>query len=166
MSKMSTLFVAFVVMTGAAVLVAPAFAFRGDDVQSTEDNPDYDSAVRALKKESYRDAIGYLARVIADDPENADALSYMGFSHRRLGDFKNAITFYTRALTIDPDHLGANEYLGEAYLEINDLPNARIRLERLFAICGTSCREYREFNAAVAGYKSDRKRNQSSRRRW
>lgn len=166
MSKISTLFVAFAVMTGVAVLGAPAFAFQGDDDEATASNPDYDSAVRAVKKEAYRDAIGYLLRVIADNPENADALNYMGYSHRKLGDFKNAITYYTRALTVDPDHRGANEYLGEAYLEINDLPNAEIRLERLYAICGWGCDEYTELNAAVADYKANRKRSQSSRRRW
>ncbi len=174
MSKISTLFVAFAVLAGVAVLAAPAFAVGGEDEETgsedeqttTATNPDYDNAVRAVEKEAYRDAIGYLTRVIADDPKNADALNYLGYSHRKLGDFKNAITFYTRALKVDPDHRGANEYLGEAYLEINDLPNATLRLERLRAICGWGCDEFTELNAAVEDYKTNRKRNQSSRRRW
>ncbi len=168
MSKISTLFVAFAVMAGVAVLAAPAFAVGGEDEEtaSTASNPDYDEAVRAVNKEAYRDAIGYLTRVLADDPKNADALNYLGYSHRKLGDFKNAITFYTRALKVDPDHRGANEYLGEAYLEINDLPNATLRLERLRAICGWGCDEFTELYAAVQDYKANRKRNQSSRRRW
>ncbi len=166
MPKSSKLFVALAILTGAAVLTAPAFAVGIEDQETTANNPDYDEAVRAVKNERYREAIGYLANVLADDPENADALNYLGYSHRKLGDFTKAITYYTRALRIDPDHRGANEYLGEAYLEINDLPNAVLRLERLRAICGTRCEEYDELNAAVADYIANRKRNQSSRRRW
>ena len=166
MSKISMLFGALAILIGAAVHSAPAHAIQSEDEETTASNPDYDKAVRAVKKEKYRDAIGYLAIVLSDDPKNADALNYLGYSHRKLGDFTNAITYYTRALRIDPDHRGANEYLGEAYLEINDLPNAELRLERLYAICGWGCDEYTDLNAAVADYKANRKRNQSSRRRW
>ncbi len=166
MSKISTLFAALAVLTGAAVLTTPAFAVGNEDPAPAASNPDYDKAVRAVKNEKYRDAIGYLTSVLADDPKNADALNWLGYSHRKLGDFTNAVTYYTRALRIDPDHRGANEYLGEAYLEINDLPNAEMRLERLRAICGWGCDEFTELNAAVEDYKANRKRNQSSRRRW
>jgi tetratricopeptide (TPR) repeat protein len=166
MVKISTMFVALAIVTGAAALTTPAFAVGNENDESTASNPDYDSAVRAVKNEKYRDAIGYLKTVLADDPKNADALNFMGYSHRKLGDFTKAITYYTRALTVDPDHRGANEYLGEAYLEINDLANAELRLERLRAICGTGCEEYHELKSSVAGYKANRKPNQSSRRRW
>jgi tetratricopeptide (TPR) repeat protein len=166
MSKISILFAVIAILTGAAVLTAPAHAVQSEDETKTATNPDYDSAVRAVKKARYRDAIGYLNTVLADDPKNADALNYMGYSHRKLGDFTKAITYYTQALTVDPDHRGANEYLGEAYLEINDLANAELRLERLRAICGTGCEEYHELKSSVANYKANRKPNQSSRRRW
>ncbi len=166
MTRFSALFVVLAALFGAAVLAAPAFAILNEDEATTAGNPDFDNAIRAVKKENYRDAIGYLTEVLADDSRNADALSYMGYSHRKLGDFKSAIAYYTKALRVEPDHRGANEYLGEAYLEINDLPNAERRLERLHAICGTSCAEFHELNAAVAAYKAKRKPNQSSRRRW
>ena len=166
MLKISTLFVTLAILSGTAVLTLPAFAVGNEDQQPSASNPDYDKAVRAIKNEKYRDAIGYLANVLAEDPKNAGALNYLGYSHRKLGDFKNAITYYKRALNIDPDHRGANEYLGEAYLKINDLPNAVARLERLHAICGSGCDEFYVLNAAVEDYKANRKRNQSSRRRW
>ena len=166
MPKISKLFVALAILTGAAVLTTPAFAFNSEDQEPTASNPDYDNAVRAVKNERYRDAIGYLTNVLADEPKYADALNQLGYSHRKLGDFTKAIAYYTRALSIDPDHRGANEYLGEAYLEINNLPNAELHLERLRAICGTSCEEYRELYASVLDYKVNRKGNQSTRRRW
>jgi tetratricopeptide (TPR) repeat protein len=166
MPKLSTFLVALAVVTGGAALTAPAHAFLPDEQNETASNPDYGSAVRAVKKKDYRGAIGYLTRVLDDEPKNADALNFMGYSHRKLGDFKNAIAYYTRALAIDPDHRGANEYLGEAYLEINDLPKAQIRLARLSGICGMGCEEYRELSALVQAYKAKRRPNQSSRRRW
>ena len=165
-SKISTLFVALAICAGTAVLTTSAFAVGNEDNQPTASNPDYDSAVRAVKKQKYREAIGYLTNVLSEDPRNADALNYLGFSHRKLGDFTKAITYYTQALTIDPNHRGANEYLGEAYLEINDLPNAERRLAKLRSICGGSCEEYLELKSSVADYKANRKRSQSSRRRW
>ncbi len=165
MPKLSAFLVALAVLTAAAALTAPVYAILDEDEAETASNPDLDSAVRAIKKEDYRSAIGHLARVLAEEPKNANALNYLGYSHRKLGDFRNAIAHYTKALEIDPDHRGANEYLGEAYLELNDLPNAEIRLARLYAICGTSCEEYRELNEAVAAYKAKRKADQSSRHR-
>jgi len=166
MSKITTLFVALAVSAGSAMLTNPAFAVGSQNDEPTASNPDYDSAVRAVKKQNFREAIGYLTSVLADDPRNADALNYLGYSHRKLGDFTKAITYYTQALSIEPNHRGANEYLGEAYLEINDLPNAERRLEKLQAICDGSCEEYFELKSSVTDYKANRKRNQSSRRRW
>ena len=166
MSKISNLFVALAISFGAAMITSPVFAVGSQTNEPEASNPDYDSAVRAVKKERYREAIRYLTNVLADNPRNADALNYMGYSHRRLGDFTKAIGYYTQALNIDPNHRGANEYLGEAYLEINDLPNAERRLEKLREICGANCEEYHELKSSVADYKANRKRNQSSRRRW
>lgn len=167
MPNFSMLYVAVAIAAGAAMAGAPAYAIGNEDIDpSTASNPDYQSAVAAVKKDDFRGAIRYLTRVLKDDPRNADALNYMGYSHRRLGDYKNAITYYTKALEVDPDHRGANEYLGEAYLEINDLPAAETRLERLRQICGWGCDEFTELNAAVEDYKAKRKRSQSSRRRW
>lgn len=167
MPKFSTLFFALAIAGGAALPGEPAYAVGNEDMMPSEaSNPDYDSAVAAVKKEDFRGAIRLLARVLADDARNADALNYMGYSHRRLGDYKNAIAYYTKALEVEPDHRGANEYLGEAYLEVNDLPAAEARLERLRRICGWGCDEFTQLNAAVEDYKAKRKRNQSSRRRW
>jgi tetratricopeptide (TPR) repeat protein len=125
---------------------------------------DYKDALRAVDKKDFKGAITLLTRVLKQEPRNADALNYMGYSHRKLGDHQKAIDFYKQALTVNPDHRGANEYLGEAYLEINDLPKAEERLAHLINVCGQSCKETRELAGAVAAYKTGRKPNQSSRR--
>jgi tetratricopeptide (TPR) repeat protein len=142
----------------------PADAMGSSEQPAASAVNDYRDAVRAVDKKDYKGAIVLLNRVLRQEPRNADALNYMGFSHRKLGDHRKAIDFYKQALTVNPDHRGANEYLGEAYLEINDLPKAEERLAHLINVCGQNCKETRELAEAVAAYKSGRKPNQSSRR--
>ena len=96
MPKLSTFLVALAVLTAAAALTAPVYAILDEDEAETASNPDLDSAVRAIKKEDYRSAIGHLARVLAEEPKNANALNYLCYSHRKLGDFRNAIAHQQR----------------------------------------------------------------------
>lgn len=142
----------------------PADAMGSSEPPAPSAFSDYKDALRAVDKKDYKGAIALLSRVLKQEPKNADALNYIGFSHRKLGDHQKAIDFYKQALTVNPDHRGANEYLGEAYLEINDLPKAEERLAHLINVCGQSCKETRELADAVTAYKTGRKPNQSSRR--
>ena len=161
-------------MAGLAVGAAVAFAAAtGNAMGNKEEEPmaakpsSYDLAVKEIKKENWRMAIRYLNTTVRAEPRNADALNYLGFSHRKLGEFSTAVEFYTRALAVNPDHRGANEYLGEAYLSMNNLPKAEERLAHLWNVCGQSCEEYRTLNESVMAYKAGRKPNQSSQAgRW
>ncbi len=127
----------------------------------------YDRAVKEVERKNYRKAIRILTDVLSDEPRSADALNYMGYSHRKLGKFPKAVGFYMRALKIDPDHRGANAYLGEAYLALKNLPKAEERLAHLWNICGQNCAEYHALNRSVMDYKQGRVPDQSSRaRRW
>ena len=101
-------------------------------------------AVKAVEKGAYRRAIRLLDAVLLEQSGNADALNYMGFSYRKLGDYKNAVAYYEAALRENPDHRGANEYLGEAWLELGKPDKAKVNLDRLARICGAACEEYRE----------------------
>lgn len=155
------------VMLSLSVAPVQAMGNKDDDVTRSSRDGDYERAVRAVKRENYRGAIRILSNVLLDEPRNADALNYLGYSHRKLGQFTKAVKFYTRALDIDEDHRGANEYLGEAYLALKNLPKAEERLAHLWNICGQSCEEYRTLSQSIAAYKQGRAPNQSSRaRRW
>jgi Tfp pilus assembly protein PilF len=116
-------------------------------------------AEKAVKAKNYAKAVGLLERVVADTPRNADALNYLGYSHRKLGNREQALTFYTRALAIDPNHRGANEYLGELYLDMNDLPKAEERLAVLLRACGPRCEEYRDLRAQIEKFKAGKPRS-------
>jgi Flp pilus assembly protein TadD len=89
--------------------------------------------------ERYEEAIALLKLLVSDEPEDADALSLLGYSLRKSGDLDRAEGFYLRALGVEPDHRGANQYLGELYVERGRLEAARARLEVLDAVCGDSC---------------------------
>lgn len=106
-------------------------------------------AVKAVEAKRYRAAIDLLNKVLDKTPRNADALNYMGYSHRKLGEYDTAISYYKRALALDPGHRGANEYLGEAYVELGNFPAAEERLTALAKICGTDCKEYRQLKQVI-----------------
>ena len=119
-----------------------------------EKTGNFEQGVAAVKAENYEGAIVLLQKVVAAEPENADAWNFIGFSHRKLNHLDLALPAYNKALAIDPEHRGANEYLGELYLRTGDLAKAEERLEKLDDICIFGCEEYKDLKAAIEAYKS------------
>ena len=114
--------------------------------------PEYKKAVKAIKKEDYAQAIDLLQTVIDDDPEDANAWNYLGYSLRKQGRFDEALIAYQKALAIKPRHKGALEYLGELYLQTDQPEKARAQLEKLDKACFFSCKEYRMLKEKIAQY--------------
>lgn len=112
-------------------------------------------AETAIEAGDYNRAIGLLERVIADDPQNADAWNFLGFSQRNLKRLDQALDAYRKALAIDPEHLGANEYLGELYLQTGDLAKAKERLEKLDDACMFGCDEFDDLQQAIEEYEAN-----------
>ena len=119
---------------------------------STDD--DYSTAVRLIHREKYADAIPYLNRALADRPHSANTLSYLGYTHRMLGDYPGSLDFYQKALAIDPDHKGAHEYLGELYLMMHDSGSANTQLAELTRLCPDGCDEKDALTKSIADYQS------------
>jgi tetratricopeptide (TPR) repeat protein len=92
--------------------------------------------------------------VIRDKPGHADALNYLGYSHRKLGEFKQSLAYYTKALEIDPGHRRANEYLGELYLQMGQLSSAEKQLARLDDLCFWGCKELDDLKSAIKQYRA------------
>ncbi len=147
----SALFLAF------GLGLAPAFADGGGGgdfgSDGVEENPDYLAAVKQVDKKNYAEAVPLLQKVLETDPKNADALNYLGFTHRQMGKFDAAVGYYQQALALDPDHLGANEYLGELWLQVGDLPKAEKRLEVLDDACFFGCDQYYKLRDAIRAHK-------------
>tara|TARA_B110000467_G_C18270159_1_gene451821 strand:- start:822 stop:1316 length:495 start_codon:yes stop_codon:yes gene_type:complete len=94
----------------------------------------------------YKKAIKYLLKANAENPADPDTLNYLGFTHRKIGNFKDAEIYYLVGLEIAPTHKGINEYLGELYVNTNRIEKAK---ERLKVLEGCKCEEFEELQAAI-----------------
>jgi Flp pilus assembly protein TadD len=134
--------------------LTPLAAAQAAGSSSTPANPDLAQAEKLADSGDYAAAIPLLEKVLAADPKNADALNYLGYSQRKLGDRESALKNYEAALAVDPEHRGANEYLGELYLEMGDLAKAEERLAVLDKACFFGCEEYTELKESIESYKA------------
>ena len=106
---------------------------------------------KAQKK--YAKAQKLLLKSNKEKPLQADTLNYLGFTTRKLGDYKKGEKFYLKGLKIDPNHKGINEYLGELYVVTNRIDLAKERLEVL-KTCG--CEEFKELKEIIDGTKKSK----------
>lgn len=83
------------------------------DIKTSQFNDDdiFQTARELAYADRYNDAIELLSMANnADDPR---ILNYLGFSHRKAGDFEKAMSYYTKAININPDYLLARSYMGQ-----------------------------------------------------
>jgi Tetratricopeptide repeat len=114
----------------------PAFAQGYRTAYATiYDRNDYAAAIEQLK------ALGH------DDHPNVANL--IGYSYRKLGDYKLSQVWYERALKADPNHVLTWQYYGLWQIEQGNRDQAQYHLSRIAAICGTDCEEYRSLAAAL-----------------
>ena len=106
---------------------------------------------KAQKK--YAKAQKLLLKSNKEKPLQADTLNYLGFTTRKLGDYKKGEEFYLEGLKIDPNHKGINEYLGELYVVTNRIGLAKERLEILKAC---DCEEFKELKEIINGTKKSK----------
>ena len=88
-----------------------------------------------------------------EKPLQADTLNYLGFTTRKLGDYKKGEEFYLLGLKIDPNHKGINEYLGELYVVTNRIDLAKERLE---VLKNCNCEEFSELKEIIEGTKKSK----------
>ena len=144
----------------SALSATPAVAAGGSSDQPSirsaparPANPDFENAKAAIQHKQYANAIGWLNRVTAKEPNNPEAYNLLGFATRKSGDPAGSLQHYQKALSLDPKHLGAHEYIGEAYLMLDQPQRAEEHLSRLDQLCTFGCKEHRELKAAIANYK-------------
>ena len=114
----------------------PAFAHGYRAAYSAVyDRTDYASAIEQLK------ALGH------DDHPNVANL--IGYSYRKLGDYRLSQVWYERALKADPNHVQTWQYYGLWQIEQGNRDQAQYHLSRIAAICGTDCEEYRSLAEAL-----------------
>ena len=101
----------------------------------------------------YKKAIGYLIKHNKKFPADPDTLNYLGFTHRKVGDYENAEIYYSMGLELDPKHVGINEYMGELFVVTNRLDKAK---ERLAVLKDCNCKEYKELKLVIEGKKQSK----------
>jgi tetratricopeptide (TPR) repeat protein len=98
-------------------------------------------------RNDYTTAIGQLKALGQDD--RADVANLIGYSYRKLGDYKVAQIWYERALKADPNHVRTWQYYGLWQLEQGNRDQAQYHLNRIAALAGTDSEEYRSLAAAL-----------------
>jgi tetratricopeptide (TPR) repeat protein len=137
----------------AAVLAGAAFGAGGAlaiDTVTTRDAPDLTSVRAKIKAKDFKAAIAELTPLL-ETHQHADVYNLMGFSLRKLKDYKQAYTFYRKALEFDPEHKGALEYLGELYVETGQVDKAKEHVTILKKLCPSGCEELADLEEAIVG---------------
>ncbi|MBL6954911.1 MAG: tetratricopeptide repeat protein [Alphaproteobacteria bacterium] len=136
----------------ATMLWSGAALAAGTD-ESPSNSPWGPATRKALDAKDWTGAINLLERDVAANIATADTHNYLGYAHRKLGQFEMAFKHYGLALKMNPEHRGANEYVGETYLAVGDLAMAKKHLAALDRICFFGCKEYDDLKAAIAAYR-------------
>jgi tetratricopeptide (TPR) repeat protein len=99
------------------------------------DRHDYAAAIDQLK------ALGH------DD--TAAVANLIGYSYRKLGDYKLSQAWYERALKADPNHVKTWQYYGLWQVEQGNRDQAQYHLSKIAQLAGTDSEEYRSLAAAL-----------------
>jgi Flp pilus assembly protein TadD len=113
---------------------------------------DFAVGKKAMESKKWAEAVSSFSKVVAQNPKNADAYNYLGYSNRWLGKYDEAFAAYDKALALDPKHRGALEYSGIAYLKTGKKAQAEAQLAKLQTIC-SSCEETTDLAKAIAAAK-------------
>ena len=144
-----------------------SFSAGSSDNNSSKTKSNYEKAVSLIKsakkydkkgksdkaEKRYKKAFKLLLVSNKKKPNNPDTLNYLGFTSRKLGDFKKGENYYLEGLAIEPNHVGINEYLGELYVVTNRIELAR---ERLNVLTKCNCEEYEELKEIIEGTKKSK----------
>jgi len=111
---------------------------------------EYHAARKLILAGQYKAGIAAMHAIGHD--ENADVANYIGYSYRKLGDYKDSKVWYERALASDPNHVRTWSYYGMWQMEQGNRLKALDDLQKVKLICGnTSCEAYRELKAVIDG---------------
>src|SRR6201992_1882161 len=121
------------------------------DKSSSIDDPKFLEGYRTAyttiyDRHDYTAAIAQLKALGADD--RADVANLIGYSYRKLGDYRVSQVWYERALKADPNHVRTWQYYGLWQLEQGNRDQAQYHLTRIAALWGTDWDEDSSRSAA------------------
>src|SRR6059058_731975 len=98
-------------------------------------------------RHDYASAIEHLKALGRDDV--AAVANLIGYSYRKLGDYKVSQIWYERALKTDPSHVKTWQYYGLWQVEQGNREQAQYHLSRIAALSGMASEEYRSLADAL-----------------
>jgi len=125
---------------------------KKNDKSSSIDDPrflaGYHTAYATIyDRHDYAAAIEQLKALGQDD--RADVANLIGYSYRKLGDYKVSQIWYERALKADPNHVRTWQYYGLWQLEQGNREQAEYHLNKIASLAGTDSAEYRSLATAL-----------------
>jgi tetratricopeptide (TPR) repeat protein len=125
---------------------------KKNDKSSSIDDPRFLAGYRTAyttiyDRHDYAGAIEQLKTLGHDD--RADVANLIGYSYRKLGDYKVSQIWYERALKADPNHVRTWQYYGLWQLEQGNREQAEYHLNKIASLAGTDSAEYRSLAAAL-----------------
>jgi tetratricopeptide (TPR) repeat protein len=135
---------------------APAPAKKGKKKSEAAPGKDYAKFAEGYRaayttiydRHDYAGAIDQLKALGHDD--TAAVANLIGYSYRKLGDYKVAQVWYERALKADPNHVKTWQYYGLWQVEQGNRDQAQYHLTKIAQLAGTNSDEYRSLAAALA----------------
>ncbi len=108
----------------------------------------YRAAYAAIyDRHDYTSAIEQLKSLGRDD--SAAVANLIGYSYRKLGDYKVSQIWYERALKADPNHVKTWQYYGLWQVEQGNRDQAQYHLNKIAQLTGTASEEYRSLATAL-----------------
>src|SRR4029079_5464161 len=102
----------------------------------------YRSAYAAIDdRHDYATAIAQLK--VLGRGDSAAVANMIGYSYRKLGDYKVSQIWYERALKADPNHVKTWQYYGLWQVEQGNRDQAQYHLNKIAQLTGTASEEYR-----------------------
>ncbi len=171
MRKSSSKFLALMLLS-ATLVAAPVISYAASDDQNPKPPPSDTSTKKGKKsnKSSSIDSPKFLAgyhnaystiydrhdyasaidqlKALGED-NRADVANLIGYSYRKLGDYKLSQVWYERALKADPNHVRTWQYYGLWQLEQGNREQAEYHLQKIAQLAGTSSSEYRSLATAL-----------------
>ena len=108
----------------------------------------YKSAYATIyQRHDYVAAIAQLKALKHD--RHPDVANLIGYANRKLGNYDESKVWYEAALKADPSHVRTWQYYGLWQLEQGKPAQAQVHLDKIAALCGTTCPEYRSLSDAM-----------------
>jgi len=140
---------AFALLAGVVVAQASGRRGAGDtitgDVRSTT-RSQLDQALQLASQQQYDQAIALYDDVLADQPDNVEAMTYKGWIQFQSGDGQGVVTLIDAA-ELDPEYPAVHAFLAVAFERLGRPETAQLELDRLDALDPPP--EFRELTAPL-----------------